>query len=329
MIRRSVGKKQGEIGRRQFLKAAGMATIAAATGTLGCTSQSAPITPSATPSITPRPTREPLPRSNRLVVAADEDPAKAVDKALDAYGGLSDIVRSGDRVLVKANFSFSEKVETGAANHPDVLSQILRRVKGAGASEVIVVDHTIDSPKLCLDYSGLKAAAERTGCSAVSVNDQGEYVEKTFKCGDLGSVQVMKRLFDADVFINAPVIKSHGMTRMTASLKNLMGLIYDRQAFHSFASLDACIADLAKALQPDLVVADAYRVLATAGPRGGGVNDVITTPHEIIVGDDMVAVDAYAATLLGAKPQDISHVLTAYTVGVGEIDTGKLNFQRV
>ena len=58
----------------------------------------------------------------------------------------------------------------------------------------------------------------------------------------------MKRLLDADVFINAPVIKSHGMTRMTASLKNLMGLIYDRQAFHSSASLEACIADLGKAL---------------------------------------------------------------------------------
>ncbi len=158
---------------------------------------------------------------------------------------------------------------------PTCSARLLRRVREAGASEVIVVDHTIDSPKLCLDYSGIKAAAEKAGCSAVSVNDQGEYVEQTFKCSDLGSVQVMKRLFDADVFINAPVIKSHGMTRLTASLKNLMGLIYDRQAFHSSASLDACIADLAKALRPDLVIADAYRVLATAGPRGGGKNDVI------------------------------------------------------
>jgi uncharacterized protein (DUF362 family) len=314
-----------EIGRRQFLKITGMAAIAAATGTLGCASLPSPITPSTTP----KPTRTPLQRSNRLVVAADDDPAKAVDRALDAYGGLSDIVRSGDRVLVKANFSFSEKVESGAANHPDVLSQILRRIREAGASEVIVVDHTIDSAALCLDYSGVRAAAERAGCSAISVNDQKDYAEQTFKCGDLESVLVMKRLLDADVFINAPVIKSHGMTRMTASLKNLMGVIYDRQAFHSSASLEACIADLGKALQPDLVIADAYRVLATAGPRGGGENDVITTPREVIVGDDMVAVDAYAATLLDADPRDIEHVLLAHEAGVGEIDINKLNFIRV
>ena len=300
--------RYNDMGRRQFLKAAGVAAIVAASGTLGCTGLSAPITPSATP----QPTKAPLQYSNKLVVAADDDPAKAVDRALDAYGGLSAIVRKDDRVLVKANFSFAQKVEHAAANHPDVLSQIIRRVREAGASEVIVVDHTIDSPKLCLDYSGIKAAAEKAGCSAVSVNDQGEYVEQTFKCSDLGSVLVMKRLFDADVFINAPVIKSHGMTRLTASLKNLMGLIYDRQAFHSSASLDACIADLAKALRPDLVIADAYRVLATAGPRGGGKNDVINAPHEIIVGDDMVAVDAYAATLLVLNP-GISHTSSRHT----------------
>lgn len=313
------------IGRRQFLKAASMAAIAAATGTLGCTSLQAPLTPSASP----RPTLGPVQLSDRLVIGTDDNPAIAVDRALDAYGGLSGIVNKGDKVLVKANFSFAQKVEHGTSNHPEVLSQILRRIKEAGASEVIVVDHTIDSPKLCLADSGIKAAAEGVGCSAVSVNDKGEYVEQNFKCGGLGSVMVMKQLLDADVFINAPVIKSHGMTRMTASLKNLMGLIYDRQAFHASASFNACIADLAKALQPDLVIADAYRVLATAGPRGGGVNDVIKTPREVIVGNDMVAVDAYAASLLDTKPQKIEHLLLAYEAGVGEIDTSKMNLLRV
>jgi uncharacterized protein (DUF362 family) len=263
------------------------------------------------------------------VIGTDESPAKAVDKALDAYGGLSEIVSKGDRVLVKANYSFTQKVEHGTANHPDVLSQILRRIKEAGASEVIVVDHTIDAPQPCLAESGIKAAAEGVGCSAISVNDEGEYVRQTFKCSDLGSVKVMKRLLDADVFINAPVIKHHGMTLLTASLKNLMGLVYDRQAFHSSASLDVCIADLAKALQPDLVIADAYRVLATGGPRGGGRNDVIKTPHEVIVGNDMVAIDSYAATLIDTKPRKVEHLVMAYEAGVGEIDTSKMNVIRV
>jgi uncharacterized protein (DUF362 family) len=311
--------------RRYFLKAAGTAAIVAAAGTMGCTGGEGASGPAPAAGTTRAPARH----SGKLVVATDADPAKLVDRALDAYGGLSGIVGKGDRVLVKANFSFSEKVDTGAANHPDVLGRLLLRVKEAGASEVIVVDHTIDNPKICLDYSGVRAAAEKAGCSAVGVNDRGDYARQTFKCGDLKSVEVMKRLYDADVFINAPVIKSHGTTRMTASLKNLMGLIYDRQAFHSSASLNACIADLAKALQPDLIVADAYRVLAAAGPRGGGKDALVVTPHKVIVGDDMVAADACAASILSVDPRDIEHIALAYEAGVGEIDTGKLDFIKV
>jgi uncharacterized protein (DUF362 family) len=321
------GVKNGynDMGRRQFLKAAGMAAIAAAAGTMGCTSLSSPITPS----ITPRPTRTPVQLSDRLVIGTDDDPATAVDKALDAYGGLSDIIRKGDRVIVKANFSFAQKFEHASNNHPDVLSRILSRIREAGASEVVAVDHTIDSPKLCLDYSGISAVPGRSGCSVVSVNDRGEYAEQAFQCGSLGSVLVMKRLLDADVFINVPVIKHNGTTILTASLKNLMGVIYDRQAFHSSASLNACIVDLAKALQPDLVVADAYRVLATGGPRGGNTNDLIKTPREVIIGNDMVAVDAYAATLIDTKPRKVDHLVMAHEAGLGQIDTSKMNMIRV
>jgi hypothetical protein len=96
MIGRWAAKNQdGEIGRRQFLKAAGMAAIAAAAGTPGCTSLLSPVTPSATP----RPTREPLQRSNRQAFhssasleACIADLAKALQPDLviaDAYRVLA------------------------------------------------------------------------------------------------------------------------------------------------------------------------------------------------------------------------------------------------
>lgn len=322
------GKKwlDREISRRSFLKAAGAAAVIAASGAaLGCVSSQSTTTPGNTP--TPAPARAPAAHSGKLAVASDPDPAKAVDKALDAFGGLADIVKSGDKVLVKANFSWVSSAAEGACNHPDVLARILQRLKDAGAAEVIAVDNTIDFGPLCLDTSGIRAAVEKAGFSAVNVSNAGDFVDQTFKCGDLGSVKVMKRLYDADVFVDVPVIKSHSNTKMTASLKNLMGMIYDRQAFHSSASLDQCIADLGKALHPDLVIADGYRVMMTGGP-GGGRNSSLSTPHEVAVGDDMVAVDAYAATLLGLDPLTVEHVKAAYDAGLGEIDTGRLNFIR-
>ncbi len=309
------------LSRRSFLKAAGAVAAVAVTG---CVSASGP---AASPSMTASPavTATTPPVSNKLIVAADPDPAKLVDRALDALGTLP--IKSGDKVMVKANFSFSRTVDEAASNHPQVLVRLMERCRDAGASEVVAFDHTIDSPKLCLERSGIKAAVEKARFSAVSVNSSSEYEERQIDGPTLKKTRIAKLLKDADVFINAPVIKSHGTTRLTAGMKNLMGIIDDRRAFHS-SDIDGCIADLSYIVRPTLIVADAYRVLKYGGPNGGGPGD-ITHPQQLIVGYDPVAVDSYAATLIGLSGNDVEHVARAYQRGLGEIDLGKVNVQKV
>lgn len=299
--------------RRDFLKAAGMAAIVTSAGTAGCVARSIPAG-TATPSAAPA-------TAGRLVVGSADSPAAAVDRALDAYGGLSGIMGKGDRVLIKANYSFARSRDSGAANHPDVLVRIAERCKDTGAAEVTVADHTIDSGAVCLEKSGIKAALSSAGFKAVCINSRGDFEERSVPGTALKSAQIAKLLAEADVFINAPVIKSHGSTQMTGSMKNLMGLVWDRQAFHSPGPLDTCIADLAGLLKPDLVIGDAFRVLKTNGP--GGPGDVIQ-PREIIVGDDQVAVDTYAAGLLGLKPEDVEYIKRAADAGLGTTDISGL-----
>ncbi|WP_158301504.1 DUF362 domain-containing protein [Methanocella paludicola] len=305
--------------RRSFLKAA---VAAAAVAVTGCVSASEPsITP--VPSIIPSPTSTAT--QSRLVVTTDPDPARLVDRALDAFGALP--IKKDDRVFVKANFSFSRTVDQAASNHPQVLVRLMERCREAGASEVIAFDHTIDSSKLCLERSGIKAAVEKAGFTAIAVNSSSEYEERQIDGPTLKKTRIARILKDADVLINAPVVKSHGNTRLTAGMKNLMGVIDNRGAFHS-SDLDGCIADLSYVIRPTLTVADAYRVLKSGGPNGGSPED-ITHPQQLIVGYDPVAVDSYAATLLGLTGNDIEHVVRAYQRGLGEIDLGKVNVQKV
>lgn len=302
-----------QLSRRAFLKAAGTAAIvAAAGGTMGCAARS-------TPAVTATP--HPVPPSGRLVVSSADGPAEAVDRALDAYGGLSGIIRKGDKVLLKANFTFARARDSGAANHPEALVRIAERCRDAGASEVAAIDHTIDSGAMCLEKSGIKAAMSAAGFTAACINSQGDYEERSVPGTALKSTLIARRLGEADVFINVPVIKSHGTTRVTAGMKNLMGLVWDRQAFHFPGPLDTCIVDLAGLLKPDLVIGDAYRVMKTNGP--GGPGDVIE-PREIIVGDDQVAVDTYAAGLLGLKPEDVDYIKLAAEAGLGSTDISGL-----
>ncbi len=305
------------VSRRDFLMAAG--AVALALGAQGCVSGKK--NPSIA-SITPPPPAGPT------IVATDADPANLVDRALDAFGGLSDMVKKGDRVAIKANFTFARTQAQAASNHPQVLVRLAQRCREAGASGVTVFDHTIDNAALCLERSGIKAAVEKAGFKVQAISSEGDFEETAIPGLVLEKVKLAKLLGDADVFINAPVIKSHSSTRLTASMKNLMGIIWDRQAFHS-SDLDACIADLAAYARPTLIVADAFRVLKTGGPGGGGPRDDIVEPRQLIVGRDPVAVDSYAATLLGLKGDDIGHIIRAYELGLGEYDLDKVDIRRV
>ena len=302
------------INRRTFLKAAGLAAAVAVTGCVGASTPAPSITAPAAP-----------PASNKLIVATDPDPAKLVDKAVDALGGLP--IRKNDKVLVKANFSFARTVDQAASNHPQVLARLMERCKDAGAAEVTAFDHTIDNAKLCLEKSGIQAALDAAGFKAVDVGASGDYEARQIDGPTLKDTQIARILKDADVLINVPVIKSHGNTRLTAGMKNLMGVIQDRGAFH-VSDLDACIADLAYVVRPTLVVADAYRVLKAGGPNGGSPDD-ISHPQQLIVGYDQVAADSYAATLIGLSGKDVGHIVKAYQRGLGEMDLDKVPVQKV
>lgn len=40
------------------------------------------------------------------------------------------------------------------------------------------------------------------------------------------------QILDCDVWINVPILKHHGGANLTISMKNHMGIVWDRGAFH-------------------------------------------------------------------------------------------------
>ena len=141
----------------------------------------------------------------------------------------------------------------------------------------------------------------------------------------LESVEIIGEILDADVFINIPIAKHHGAAEVTLSMKNLMGINWNRGRFHQYG-LQQCIADLNTAVRPDLIVMDANRVLLTNGPAGPGeTRDALT----VVAGTDPVAMDAYGTTLLDRNPMDVGHIRYAYQQGIGEIDLEKLTIEKI
>jgi len=132
---------------------------------------------------------------------------------------------------------------------------------------------------------------------------------------------------EADCYINVPVAKHHSSSGLSLGLKNAMGVIGGRRGMLHF-NLGAKIADLNLVIQPALTLVDATRVIVRNGPSGGSLEDVKIL-NTIIAGTDPVAVDAYATTLFGLKPQDIPSTVEGFKHGLGQMDLDRCHIRMV
>lgn len=252
------------------------------------------------------------------------EPVAATKKALEALGGISRFVKKGARVLIKPNMSFATPPERASTTHPLVVATVAQACVDAGAQQVLVVDHTLQRPELCLERTGIREACKPIrGCHVLALREGRFFKEVKVPDGRvLDRIEVVKEVSEGYVLINIPVAKSHSTTGVSLGLKGLMGLILDRESFHSRYNINDAIADLATVVRPQLTILDATRALASGGP--GGPGDV-KKPNLVIAGVDPVAVDAYGVSVVPwygqtFKARQVEHLLIAHKRGLGKID---------
>ncbi|MGQ9631853.1 MAG: DUF362 domain-containing protein [bacterium] len=287
---------------------------------------------SALPRVATCPQAAPISESVDLA-AVRGDARRAVKAAIDALGGIGRFVRKGQKVVIKPNMSFPNPPEWGTTTSPEVVAAIAELCSEAGASKILVVDNPLRRPDLCLKRSLIQEAVRDLPRTYVfAATDRSFFKEAEVSQGRaLRSVEVVKDVLEADVLINVPVAKSHNAAGVSLGMKNLMGLIWDRDAFHEKFDLNQAIVDLSKLLRPNLIVIDATRALITSGPSGPGK----VVPLGIIVaGTDPVAVDSYAVSLARwygrtFKGRNVRHILLAHWQGLGEMETEKLKIKKM
>ncbi len=71
----------------------------------------------------------------------------------------------------------------------------------------------------------------------------------------LKSTEVYEDILNADVLINVPIAKQHSAAGLTLGMKNMMGVVQNREAMHM--NLHQSIADLNSLIKPHLTVLDA------------------------------------------------------------------------
>lgn len=238
-----------------------------------------------------------------------------VKSAVDLIGGLSKRIKKGSHVVIKPNLFAPYPPPISVDRR--VIASVVKLVRQAGATRVTVIEGvsvgtlmkrvnparstrgmargfgTIEVMRML----GVKRAVEEAGGEVVGVEDAKKVVVDIKGGKALHRVNYPKICLDADYFINIPAMKTHTMTMVTLSIKNLQGLLDEKGRYFSHRDdLDQHMVDISKIRKPDLIILDGLIGMEGMGAGEGG------SPVEmgvIMAGDDPVAVDAIASMCMG------------------------------
>jgi len=264
-----------------------------------------------------------------IVTISGDDPVSNIKKLLEPFGGIERFVKPGSSVGFLLNSPWQHP---GTFTNAAVALSAIQLCLDAGAGDIVCF------VKASADYWNKSSKIE----GAVQILDQVKYSDERTEVEisngvTLKKANVYKDFLEVDVFINIPVAKHHAGTNYSGTLKNLMGVsssktnrfmhspdgeyTYDKQEY-----LAQCIVDLALVRKPDLCIIDLIECILNNGPRGPGET---IKPNKIIAGTDPLAMDIYAASLIGFTTDDVLTFEKARQHGLGEIDTEKLNIMEI
>jgi uncharacterized protein (DUF362 family) len=241
---------------------------------------------------------------------------------------MSAFVPKGASVVIKPNICVAyHSYEYAATTNPWVVGELVKLCREAGAARVQVMDLPFGgTSEEAYQISGIQEQVEAAGGEMVTMTRLKFVSTEIPKGKSIHQTKIYDDILKADVLIDVPIAKTHGLARLTLGMKNLMGVIASRSPIHQ--DIGQRLADLASRVYPTLTVIDAVRILTANGPTGGNLDDVKKL-DTVIASRDLVAADSYAATLFALQPEDLSYIQAGVSMGLGRSDLKNLRIEEI
>jgi uncharacterized protein (DUF362 family) len=146
----------------------------------------------------------------------------------------------------------------------------------------------------------------------------------------MDSLFMARTVAEADALISVPKLKTHHWTKISASVKNLFGIVpgakygFPKNTLH-MRGIDAFLAELLDSLPTPQRFA---LVDGIVGLQGDGPLFGTAVPSGVLVGgSDFLAVDATCARLMGMEPAAIEILTFMAWAGLGQIDSNKIELR--
>lgn len=234
----------------------------------------------------------------------------ALRRAISLSGFDLESIR-GKRVLLKPNMLGAYPPEMGVTTHPAFVAAVIRIFKEAGAT-VLVGDspNGIHPLELVWEVSGLRAVCQESGAQESGFESSGNVERK--------GVRIARAAAEADIVVNLPKFKTHGLTVLTLAAKNLFGCVNGMQKTRIHRNVPCrqdfaeVIARIAAAVDPDLTLVDGIVAMEGNGPTGGDPVDLGC----IVAGTNVHAIDAACCRLIGLAPLELDTLAAAARLGI-------------
>jgi len=247
-----------------------------------------------------------------------------INSAVEILGGWDKYVKPQDKVLLKVNLIGPLSSDSAAVTHSEFVRAMVRILKGRNCN-VWIGDSSggaiagIAPTAQALKASGYVKVAEEEGAEIKNFDREGVVaVRPESQCEE--TMYIAKPMFDADVVINLPKLKTHSAQIFTGAVKNVFGCIpgLRKAKYHKMApdlsNFGEIICDIHRATKIQLHIMDGIMAMQGEGPTAGSAYQA----NKILVSEDPLALDVVAAKMLGIDVEDIPILKTARKRNLGE-----------
>lgn len=228
--------------------------------------------------------------------------------------GLEPATLRGKRVLLKPNLVEPTRLVPHMTTHPAVIvatAEVFRRW-GATVTVGEGPGHIRDT-ELALVESGVDEALRAAGLEFADINyEETAWVENRGGACPLPGFHFPRSVVEADLIVSLPKMKTHHWVGVSASTKNLYGVMpgirygWPKNVLH-YAGIPQTVYDINATLPRTLAVIDGITCMEGDGP-------IMGSPREmglLLMGTNPTAVDATVARLMGLAPERVGYLQLA------------------
>lgn len=248
--------------------------------------------------------------SNKVALCAcdsydEERLVQIIRTQMDLFG-YDESFFAGKKVVIKPNLVMKKTPDAAATTNPIILSALLTVLAERACTPLIAESPGGLFNKQRLEgiyrVCGIAGVAEKHG---VPLNYETDAVNVPFPEGKtVKTFHVLKAVAEADVLIDLCVLKSHGLTKMSAAVKNFFGTIPGIEKFEmhatfpdyqDFSSMICDLCEMYCRTKTVIAITDAVIGMEGNGPTAG-------TPRKIgavLMSPNPFASDIVGETLLG------------------------------